>query len=576
MKVFISLWLFLVVICITSVNAQTQHKITYPLGKETQIMGLQESSILHVFKQQDQVRVFLFLIGKAYVEQKSTSIIAGKTAPQTVMALAVLEYDNVMKLTSKKIWFLDIVPITDKTTIVAYDPNSMFGQGKTIGKSQDCLGADWYEKIKSMYPELKQRTSISSNSSRPEVHYDNKVRYAGWGGAVEQIRLTKYQKRDKTQAQSEGGFWNAVFDMNSSEYEMITKQIELKPYRESTKDDYWMKARETECDQNTGNIYMWNVKQIKKLYGNRSRDYFQEFVVYDAEGKELNRTEITFDLPHDARYSELLKMKNIKDPFFHIKGAVHMYKQEHGFGYKKLNPEPDKFSRIVYHWDANGALVNRKSFKAPSEGFYMINAFSGDKSVSMLCGVDSVFYLMYSNMEQFTEPVALAKDDPILEYHKIKYKQFNFAKWTPIFSFPGAEEKTLLWYELEMTTPDYKTNQKITTPEGFAIGVLGPDGNLQKLLSYPSPPKRNNTLEHSCDIISHKNDILTFALHFPMTAGGFKSELYKLNTSTLKQVKVLEIESAIKPGFYTEEQDNREFALYADPKNKELLIGWVQ
>lgn len=574
MKLLSNLWLFVLGICITSVNAQTQHQINVPLGKETQILGLQESSILHVYKQQDQVRVFLFLIGKGYVEQKSTSIIAGKSAPQTVQAITVLDYDNAMKLTSKKIWFLDINPVTDKTNIVAYDPNSMFGQGKTIGKSQDCLGADWYEKIKSMYPELKQRTNISTSTSRPEIHYDNKVRYAGWGGAVDQIRLTRHQKRDKTQAQAEGGFWNVLFDVNSSEYELITKQIELKPYRESTKDDYWMKARETECDKNTGNIYMWNMKQIKKLYGNRSRDYFQEFVVYDAEGRELNRTEITFDLPHDVRYSELLKMRNRKDPFFQITGAVHMYKQELDF--KKLNPNPDKFSRIVYHWDANGALVNRKEFKAPSEGFYMITAFPGDKSVSMLCGVDSSFYLMNSNKEHFTDPVALAKDDPVLEYHKIHYKKSSFAKWIPLFSFPGAEEKSLLWYELENTTHDFKTNQKITAPEGFAIGVLAPDGNLQKLLSYPSPPKRNITLAHSCNLISHKNDILTFALHFPMTAGGFKTELYKLNTSTLKQVKVLEIDSAIKPDFYTEEQSKKEFAIYTDLKSKETLIGWVE
>ena len=168
-------------------------------------------------------------------------------------------------------------------------------------------------------------------------------------------------------------------DANGEETSKKT-EIEFDPYRNSTKKDYWIMEVGSKCDPTSGNTWVTNGRLVRGEYFNRGNLFLRELVVFDAEGKEKNRTEITFDKPHDRQYNNFFYGEDGKT----ILGKTEVYTQLHGFGYKKINPNPEPDQRVIYEWDNNGALSYQLNVVVPQEDMKLFYCHRGTDQSTFL------------------------------------------------------------------------------------------------------------------------------------------------------------------------------------------------
>lgn len=318
----------------------------------------------------DGLRVYLELSRIGAVQVGGT-LKSGGNDPVDVYALGILDFTADMKLENETLQWLKPEGVLAKKYSILEKPGAILSD--PLATQDDCLGI--FEVIEK-YPDLDEGFDLfaSKTTQEAKVYYQNRV-------TTTMLGKIKGFKGEKITVNTEG-------EESSEETE-----IEFDPYRNSTKNDYWIMQVGSECDPNTGDTWVTNGRIIAKEYSNRAYLYLRELVVFDEKGKEKNRTEITFEKPHDLQYGNFFI-----DEEGSITGKTEVYTQLHGFGYKKLNPSPEPEQRVIYEWDKNGVLKNQVTLSAPQEDFKIFYCNRGQQKST---------YLAYSSLAKafYTTPL---------------------------------------------------------------------------------------------------------------------------------------------------------------------------
>ena len=343
---------------------------TYQFEKGIGGLEFTKIEIIGAVPNGEGTRVFLELSRIGAIQKKAGPVWSGGNDPITVKALGIIDLAANQGVEQEIVRWLKPDGVYAKQYNILEAPGSILGD--PIATQDDCV--ELLDLVKE-YPELRQLYGDVSKEIEPYSYYKNFVNYKALAGKPKSLVLNLYN------VDSEG--------RRSNE----DKEIDIEGYRGSTKKDYWARIEETKCDKVSGNFWAYHGRLIQGEYRNRANMFLQELVVFDKEGEVLNRTDMEFEKPQVLKGSQYFYY--LEDDFTRISGKAHVYGEAFGFGYKKLNPDPNETLKQYYEWDADGKLVQQVAFDAPNAGFDPLYMVKGEEKSTIFADSEGDLYFMY-------------------------------------------------------------------------------------------------------------------------------------------------------------------------------------
>ena len=522
---------FFVLGCFQLSMAQAVQEFSF--SREIKGVEFENASIMKYVLEPDKSIIYLELSRVGAVQSKMGPIWSGGADPVEIKALGILELSKDLKLLSEELVFVKPDGIISKQYKLLKEPGNVTSSKNVMATQDDCLGIlDIVDK----YPALMQAED-SAERALPKEYYDNSIDYGGLGQKVKGFNSRLYRLKP------EGTKKSLFAQLTNDQYDDIKSTYDWEPYRGGDKKNYWMKLSDSACDPLTGMVYAHNgLVRVGEDRG-RSMEKIQEFVTYDKSGKEANRTEINFDVPHDIELRQMFYADKPEDGLLSIQGVVQVYRQQYGFGYKKLNPDPDPLYRKLYFWDAQGKELGNVDFKAPSEDTRMIRAFTAGNQLSLLAGkLKEGQWLTYHFADgQLSGPESAGAMAGDIAFKPAELASFS---WEAVKEMAGADGGQTIIYHLKK---EVKAADKTYTPsQGYLIFKLSPDGKIARVQHLKRSGKALPNSKTGIRVYPGEG-YLTLLLSDPVT--GDKGSMLDINAmrvdlNTLEKTPVLSMMAA--------------------------------
>jgi len=393
-----------------------------------------------------------------------------------------------------------------------------------------------------------------------------------FSGVPNKIRRVEYKLKERDPDAKKETLFTKLIDLNKSDYTYESSEIDLSPYKGETKQVKWIRQYRPECDLETGTLYAWHFKSDKNIKMSKSKYFFHEFVVFDRDGKILNETEMLFDLPHEFVYRGVLRSRGKDEIRYTYQSFIHVYRQAHGFGFKKLNPNPDKMVRQVYHWDKLGKLINQKSFNVPNEETRFYVGLPTDQTITLIGADKKDLYTIQSKPDKLTELTKVDPNSSVLKYHQMKTEDFLFTNWTFRANIASSENKSLFIHDLHRKYYEMKITDTVYLSPGLVLTAVDDQGNLERIFSYPSPEGRNQKKATTFEILENEGDRALIAIHFPLVPTSCSTHLYEIDLITFEQTFLGSVDAYNPPTFINKPETEEVFVLYRDPMFRKLYF----
>ncbi|MCB9282532.1 MAG: hypothetical protein H6563_00540 [Lewinellaceae bacterium] len=540
MKFFNSI-LLACLFAISMANAQPVSEYTFSNG----VKGIAFDSIelVRYFSQPDGgIRVFLFMKRTGAVQAKTGSLMSGGKEEVQLEALGVVDFSKDMKVVKEEVTFVKPKgAVTKEYNILAEnDP----ARAATIATQEDCTDK-WG--LLDKYPELKTEEEVKA-VVRPKMYYANSINYSMLGLKPKGFDKTIYTMKTE-ESEAEKGFLSKVLGTTVN-YDKKNQSIDMDPYRNSDKKNYWIQASDPVCDPGTGMVYAHHGHVLLGEMGNRSQEFEQEFVVFDKEGKETARTEIKFEKPHALNLHQVLITETPADNLYKVDGIVNVYKQNYGFGYKKLNPEPDKQTYKLYHWNQTGELVNQIDFEVPVENVNVVRAFhSGDKvSVLATSYKPESLYSFCFEAGKLTCTDALDASHPIAKGLGFSPADLSRFDWKYNYSYDQKDGSKYVIYELSqevtLTAQPGATPQKVISPKGYVMLRVDREGKLTHSQHIKRSENADAGYKTSFSSYPADNGNYLTIVKDPLVGGATAINVFQVSGATLEVKKIAEMNGA--------------------------------
>ncbi len=530
--------LFLAVLFVMTSQAQNVSEHTFANG----IKGITFDSIkLHRYMQKDDgVRVFFVMKRTGTVQKVMGSVMSGGMDKVWLSALGVVDFLSDMKVVNEEVTFLKPDKAVFKKFNILDGNHKRITDAKVIATQDDCVNSnyDLYDK----YPELKQKEEVVE-VARPEMYYSNYINYAMMRGNPKEFVIEKNTLKEKDQ-QSEKGLWDALVSSNSK-YEKEDKEIDMEGYRGFDKRDYWMRMSDPVCDPKTGVVNVHHGHINYKALGNRSNEIEQEVVTFDKDGKELNRTEMKFKVPHKLDLRQVLFTETPNNNLIHTDGIIHVYMQNYGMGYKKANPNPDKSARKYYQWDANGNVVADLEFKAPHEKASVVRAFHNGNNISLLAVTgykEAAFYTTHFSEGKLTGSETFKESSPLAKGIGFSPSEIGGVNWDYHYSYNQKDGSKLVIYQLKKEVMEGQT--KSIHSKGFVLFKIGQDGKITHAQHIKRSDKGNQRYKIKFKAYPSENGKYVAVVRDPLVGGTTAVDAYEIDGATLELKKILNLDNA--------------------------------
>ncbi len=465
MKSLISTFLF-VFFCVQLLLAQEVQEFSF--SREIKGVEFESASIMKYVLQPDKVTIYLELGRTGAVQSKMGPVWSGGADPTEIKALGILELSKSLELQQEELVFIKPDGIIAKQYKLLKEPGKVISGDKNVMATQDdCMSIG---DIVGKYPELVEEEEGAA-VPLPREYYDNSIDYGGLAMKVKGFNSRMYRLKP------EGAKRSLFAQLTNEQYDEIKSTYDWDPYRGGDKKNYWMQRSASVCDPQTGMVYAHNgLMRVGEDRG-RSMEMIQEVVAYDKSGKEVNRTEISFDVPHDVELRQLF-YTDTPDNLYTIDGIVHVYRQNYGFGYKKLNPDPDPLFRRLYFWDAQGKEVANADFAVPAEDTRLIQAFANGNKLSLLAGDSKggawhTYHFAGGRLSGPENAGALAGG---IAFTPVELASFS---WEPVKKITRPDGAQTMIYHLKK---EVKEADKTYTPsQGYLIFNVGPEGKIARV-----------------------------------------------------------------------------------------------
>lgn len=380
-------WLSFFILACIALNAQQSQSHRFEEG----VAGVEFSdlSIVDIVARDGGTRIFLELERTGAIQKVNGSISSGGKDPVRVKALGIIDFSPAMEVEQESLHWIKPDGITFKNYNILAKPGDVLGE--VLATQDDC---HTILELAGKYPDILR--AHLGEKAEADTYYKNYITYSLLGGKPQKLEI------------------NLIEIDQEGEKSRSEKDIPLEGYRNSSKNDYWYSAVESQCDPASGLVWAYHVRKIVGEYRNQSNLFFQEVSTFDKDGQLKNRTDIEFGLPHLLEYSQYFYREG-KGGRNTIAGKAHMYKQAYGFGYKKLNPEPDKLSRWYYEWDASGKLLAKTQFQSPAESLSPVFISKGKERSFVLAYSlgERGFYLLQFSGGQLSVAEKLEEEHPL-------------------------------------------------------------------------------------------------------------------------------------------------------------------
>ena len=526
---------------ISMANAQPVSEYTFSKGVKS--ITFDTIELVRYFSQPDGgIRVFLFMKRTGAIQAKAGSLMSGGKEEVQLEALGVVDFSKDLKVTKEEVTFIKPKGVVSKEYNILAENDPV--RAATIATQEDC--ADKWDLL-DKYPELKTEEEMKE-VARPRMYYDNSITYSMLGLKPKGFDKTTYTLKTEG-SETEKGFLSKVLSTGVN-YDKKSMSIDMEPYRNSDKKNYWIQASDPVCDPKTGVVYAHHSRTIFGEMGNRSNEFEQEFVVFDKEGKETARTEIKFEKPHALDLHQVLLTETPEDNLYKVDGIVNVYKQNYGFGYKKLNPEPDKQTYKLYHWNHTGELVSQLDFDVPVENVNVVRAFhAGDKVSLLATSYKPVsFYTFCFEEGKLTCSEALDETHPIAKGLGFAPGELSRFDWKYNYSYNQKDGSKYIIYELSqeesVSTQPGATPQKTIAAKGFALLRVDPNGKLTHTQHVMRPQNADAGYKSSFTSFPDNNGNYLTIVKDPILGGATSINVYQVSGATLEMKKVAELSGA--------------------------------
>ena len=525
MKSLISAF-FSILFCFQLSMAQSVQE--YSFSREIKGVEFENASIMKYVLQPDKVRIYLELSRTGAVQSKMGPVWSGGADPIQVKALGILELSSGLELQNETLVFIKPDGIIAKQYKLLKEPGKVvMGDKNVMATQDDCMSiGDIIDK----YPELVQKEE-SGEKALPREYYDNSIDYGGLAMKVKGFNSRLYRLKP------EGGKKSLFAQLTNEQYDEIKSTYDWEPYRGGDKKNYWVQQSSSVCDPQTGAVYAHNgLIRVGEDRG-RSTERFQELVAYDKSGKEINRTEINFDVPHDVELRQLFYTDTPDGSLYTIDGILHVYRQQYGFGYKKLNPDPDPLYRKLYFWDSKGKELGNVDFKVPAESTQLIRGFATGNKLSLLAGdKKGGKWLTY----HFTDGKLNAPEEAGALSGGIAFTPAELASfsWEAVKKITRPDGAQTMIYHLKK---EVKEAEKTYTPsQGYLIFNIGPEGKIARVQHLQRSGKALPNSKTGIRVYPGE-DYLTLIMSDPIAGDKgnmLEVNILKVNLNTLEKTPV--------------------------------------
>ena len=564
MKLISSIFFALLFVVSTSF-AQTASKHSFKDG----VKGIAFDSIelVHYASQPDgNIKVYLYLKRTGAIQKVTGSLMSGGKDLIELEAFGIITFSKDMKVLDEKLNYIKPEGIVGKqfNILATNDPL----RAETIATHEDCI-SKW--DIIDKYPELTKEEEVKE-VARPELYYGNTISYSMLGLKPKSFDIVTHKlKTEESEAQKD--FLSRTLSTPGN-YDKSAKSTPIEPYRNSDKKNYWLKASEPVCDPISGTVYAHNGHMMRGQMGNRSTEFIQEFVVFDKEGTETARTEIKFEEPHALNLREVLITETPENSLYEVDGVVHVYNQNYGFGYKKLNPNPNKKAYKYYQWDNAGELVAQVDFEVPVERVNIVRAFHAEDKVNLLATAyePSAFYSFCFEKGEMTCSETLDEAHPLAKGLGFTPSELGKYKWKYQQCYTQAEGPKCYLYEINQevsTTAQPGTRPTVTvTPKGFVMLRVDNKGKLTHTQHIMRPENADSGYKSTFSCYPTDGGDYVTVIKDPLVGGTSAVNIYKISPSDLQKSKIVELSGAEELQFKQLLKDNSIIFLSKDAVDK--------
>lgn len=490
---------------------------------------------MSAYDKKDHTTVYVMFKFKGYAKVGKKRRKVNNAFHGFVKAMAKLDFDTQLNLIKSEVVFIDLAEIkeTEEVEIFAGDILDYDDEGKLMGTRGVCLTGDWKLKLRAHFPDVATPADTKEKlvDDRPRVYYKNEIDVKAIIPKVQGIDIKKLTiDPDELTKEKIKRIDDPELPYNFVEYIYKAEKNYIEPtrYSEATKSDYWINIDQAHNGY-TGEVYAYNEKYEdgKK----RSNEYIKEFVTYDASGKEINRTDIDLKIPHSAiRYYPY--SQGVEDYFRRYRGAVLIFFQQYGFGYKKFNPEPDKKLFSLYQWGSQGELLGKSDFHTVGESNYFTGLFSNKNNFSLLIygREEKQYYMVYGENGKISEPQPLSMNDAAFTGLSESDKQsLPRLIWEYRYEF-AKNEDVFAVYRLTSTEQQKPGAPVITHNEGHMLTFIDAKGKVNKMFRIPA---KNESSKLKC---YERGDIVFLEITSSLTEGQSATQVFQLDKNT-KEVK---------------------------------------
>ena len=455
--------LFFLLSALSFVIAQPVQEFSF--SREIKGVEFEKASIMKYVLQPEKARIFLELSRTGAVQTKMGPLWSGGGDPVEVKALGIIELSKDLELISEELIFLKPEGVLSKQYKLLKEPGNVVSNKNVMGTQDDCMSIS---AIVDKYPELVKEEE-TGEKALPKEYYDNAVDYGGLSVKVKGFNSRLYRLKP------EGTKKSLFAQLTDAQYDEIKSTYDWEPYRGGDKKNYWMRLSSSVCDPQTGMVYAHNGLMKRGEDRGRSTEKYQEFVTYDKSGKEVNRTEITFDVPHDVALRQFFFTDTQENGLYAIDGLVHVYRQHYGLGYKKLNLNPNPQYRKLYYWNAQGKEVANVDFEVPAENVRILRGFWNGKALSLLAGnTKEGEWLSYQlTGGQLSGPESAAM---LTEGIGFTPKELASFSWEQVREMSNSNGSRTIIYHLKKEVKE--VDKVYNYSQGYVLFNIGTDGNI--------------------------------------------------------------------------------------------------
>lgn len=501
------------------------------------------------------VRVFLALQRKGSVQEKKIMGWAGGKEEINLTALGVVDFSSDLQVLSETLSF-DTPEGVTSSEFTILDGTFKSGIPATIATQDDCVKSqgEWIR----MFGLSTRPSEDKELGERPGIYYKTTIIYKGLAFKPQKIVsekniLTGPEEAPEAQKNFFQLLWDGGSNNNGIDYESSKKEIEWEPYRGSTKTDFWQMGSEPVSDPATGNVLAHHYRVVTGEYGNRSQLFLGEVVGFDATGKELNRTELTFEKPMQLQLEQAFF--DGEDNSAVLRGWAHVYAEQFGFGFKKLNPNPNEMLRKFYHWDANGKLVMQVNFDAPHPQARCVRLFEAAGGVSLLMATATDLYTLFFKDNQLVSTEKFNLKDQAGSGMAFSGADLQYAKFLPrqkLVLPDGSSLHFLSPYTVQKGSQvGAPTNYKY---KGLMVAHIGAEGKLQHLRGIERSRLSNLEKGHGFYLFSKGQTYCGFSMMDPMLSGKNTVSIHRLDWTDfqMKEIYTAEVWPSQKRNYYPE------------------------